>query len=97
MAWGWNQALATSVGGDTLTSTATLIIVKCIQVAKKIWTIITVPQLGIWTNWIREKKTFKHYIFRSSSDCSIACTVVVFVVNLQLKMLDLKQPSDKYV
>ena len=43
------------------------------------------------------KKTFKHYIFRSSSDCSIACTVVVFVVILQLKMLDLKQPSDKYV
>ena len=35
MAWGWNQALATSVGSDTLTSTATLIIVKCIQVAKK--------------------------------------------------------------
>ena len=35
MAWGWNQALATSVGRDTLTSTATLIIVKCIQVAKK--------------------------------------------------------------
>ena len=44
-----------------------------------------------------KKKTFKHYIFRSSSDCSIACTVVVFVVNLQLKMLDLKQHSDKYV
>ena len=51
---GWNQALATLVGGDTLTSKPTLIIVKCIQVARAI---ITVSQLhvGIWTNWIWDK------------------------------------------